>query len=98
VVSLAAGSTVTAIFDSGGRMSGSAGCNSYSAEYAVDGNKIKVGPIVQTEMACEDQKVMEQEQAYLAALAKATTYRIDGDKLELRDDGGALQVGFRAEK
>jgi heat shock protein HslJ len=98
VVSLAAGSTVTAIFDSGGRVSGSGGCNSYSAGYTVDGNKIKIDTITQTEMACLDQKIMEQEQAYFAALQKATTYRIDGDKLELRDDGGALQVGFRAEK
>jgi heat shock protein HslJ len=98
VVSLAAGSKVTAIFDSGGRVSGGGGCNAFSANYAVDGNKITIDNIAQTEMACEDQKVMEQEQAYFAALANATTYRVDGDRFELRDDGGALQVGFRAEK
>jgi heat shock protein HslJ len=98
VVSLAAGSQVTAIFASDGRVSGSGGCNSFSAGYEIDGNKIKIDEIAQTEMACLDQKVMEQEQAYFAALAKATVYRIDGDRLELRDDAGALQVSFRAEK
>ena len=67
-------------------------------ERRVDGNKIRIESPVQTEMACLDTKVMEQEQAFLTALTKATTYRIDGDSLELRDDGGALQVGFRAQK
>lgn len=98
VVSLAAGSEVTMILASDGRLSGSGGCNSYSADYTVDGNNFKVGTIVQTEMACLDEKVMEQEQAFFKALTNATTYRIDGDKLELRDDGGALQAGFRAQK
>jgi heat shock protein HslJ len=97
IVSLAAGSEVTAVFASGGQLSGSGGCNSYSAGYTVDGNRIKIDTLVQTEIACLDQKVMEQEQAYFAALLKATAYRIDGDRLELRDDGGALQAGFRAE-
>jgi heat shock protein HslJ len=96
VVSVAAGSEVTMILASDGRLSGNGGCNSYSATYTVDGNAIKIDMIAQTEMACLDQNVMEQEQAFFAALANATTYRIEGDRLELRDAAGALQVGFRA--
>jgi len=37
---------------------------------------------------------MDQEQQYLAALDRATTYTVRGDSLELRDDAGALQVGY----
>jgi heat shock protein HslJ len=98
VVSLAAGSEVTMTLASNGRLSGSGGCNSYSADYTVDGDRIEIAMIVQTERACLDTNIMEQEQAFFRALTSATTYRIDGEKLELRDDAGALQVGFRAQK
>jgi heat shock protein HslJ len=98
VVSLAAGSEVTAVFAGDGRLSGNAGCNKYSAAYEVDGNKISIKAPISTKMACPDPKVLEQETAYLIAVTKATTYRMDGDKLELRDDEGALQVGFRARR
>ena len=98
VVSLAPGSEVTAIFASDGRMSGTAGCNSYSAAYTVDGNKISIEAPISTKMACADPTVTEQEAAYLTALTKATTYRVDGDRMELRDDSGALQVNYTAQK
>ncbi len=35
---------------------------------------------------------MEQESLYLGALQSATTWQVRGTTLELRDDGGALQV------
>ena len=34
--------------------------------------------------------VMEQEQAYLAALTQVVTYNVDGDRLELRSADGAV--------
>ena len=40
--------------------------------------------------------VDEQEAQFLAAMQAATMYTIAGSRLELRDDGGALQVSFRA--
>jgi heat shock protein HslJ len=93
VVSVAAGTVLTANFGADGKLSGSAGCNNYTASYQTDGNKITIGPAASTMMACE-QAVMDQEQQYLAALSTAATYRIDGNKLELRTADGALAAQF----
>ena len=84
---------VTAVFGVDGRLSGSAGCNTYSAPYTVDGNKIKIGLAISTMMMCA-QPVMEQEQQYLAAIQQAATYNIQGTRLELRSADGALQASY----
>jgi len=93
VVSVAIGAELTANFGTDGKLSGSAGCNTYTAGYTTTGNKIAIGPAATTMKACE-QAVMDQEQQYLAALATAATYRIDGSKLELRTADGALAASF----
>ena len=84
VVSGAVDAEVTAVFGTDGRLSGSAGCNTYSAPYTVDGNKIKIGLAISTMMMCA-QPIMEQEQQYLAAIQQAATYNIQGTRLELRE-------------
>jgi D-alanyl-D-alanine carboxypeptidase len=65
--------TITAEFGDG-QISGSAGCNTYSATVsAVEGdlpNLMAVGPIATTQKACED-TIMQQEQRYLARLQTA---------------------------
>lgn len=95
VESLAAGSTVTAIFGSDGQISGNAGCNQYTGTYTTDGDTIEISQLASTKMACADEAVNTQEQNYLAALPKATTWSIVAGKLELRDDSGALQVSYQ---
>lgn len=93
VVSLVAGTSVTLQFGADGRISGSAGCNNYTGAYEADGNRIRISGAAATRRMCAGEGVMEQEQAFLRALEAATTVRIEGDRLELRDDKGALQVG-----
>jgi heat shock protein HslJ len=95
LASAVAGTTVTATFGEDGSLSGSGGCNSYSGTFAVDGNTISIGSIASTMMMCMGEGVMEQEQAYLAALSKATTYAIDGTTLDLWDADGARQVSYQ---
>jgi heat shock protein HslJ len=96
VVSTMAGTDLTANFGADGLLSGSAGCNNYSASYQTDGDKIAIGPAVSTKKACTSPEgVMDQEAQYLAALATAATYRIDGSKLELRTAEGALAATFQ---
>ena len=52
-------------------LNGNAGCNNYFAGYTVKGNHIAVDPPGSTMMFCEaPEGVMEQEAAYLAALAE----------------------------
>jgi heat shock protein HslJ len=96
VQSLATGTKITAVFDATGTLSGSASCNQYSATYDASANTIKISnSIATTRMACPE-PAMQQEAAYLAALGRATVYRIESNRLELRDAGGALQASFVA--
>ncbi len=95
VVSVVNGTTVTAIFGADGTLTGNDGCNTYNSTFTTDGDKITIGPVATTRMACE-QEVMDQETAYLNALAKAATYILGKDSLELRDADGALLVDYIA--
>lgn len=95
VVSVITGVELTADFGADGVLSGSAGCNRYTATYEVSGTSLKIGPAAATRMACADPAgVMEQEAQFLQALATATTYRLAGDRLELRTADDALAVSF----
>ncbi|MCU0506966.1 MAG: META domain-containing protein [Anaerolineae bacterium] len=88
---------VTAVFDAEGKLTGNAGCNNYNASYTVDGDKIDIGPAITTRMSCAPD-IMTQEAAYLKALEASAVFAIQGDELVLRDDKGAAQVGYLADK
>ncbi len=88
--------TITAVFDEDGTLSGNASCNTYNASYETDGNNITIGIGMTTMMACPGEGVMEQETAYMAALGTVATYSIQGDTLELRTADGALAVSYIA--
>jgi heat shock protein HslJ len=97
VTSLVAGTTITLEFRDDGGLSGSAGCNNYKTLYTLDGDKMTIGPSMTTRKMCvEPEGIMEQEQAYLAALETVATYRIEGRQLELRTESGALVASFQA--
>jgi heat shock protein HslJ len=82
------GSTITAVFSEDG-VSGSAGCNSYSASFTFDNSTLTVGEAIRTLMACEE-ALMTQEDAYLAALATAGTYTITDNQLQINYADGVL--------
>ncbi|RPJ38276.1 MAG: META domain-containing protein, partial [Chloroflexi bacterium] len=90
---LAPGTSISALFAAGGKVGGSAGCNQYSGTYSTAGNTITFSsPMASTMMMCE-QAVMDQEAAYLNALAGAKTYSVQGDQLTLTGaDKTALAV------
>lgn len=95
VVGVIDGPELTASFGDDGEISGTAGCNSYVASYDADADAgtIAIGEIGLTDMACEEPEgIMAQEQEFLAALAMAATYRIQGNTLELRTADDALAV------
>jgi heat shock protein HslJ len=92
VVSVMSASTITMSFTADGTVAGDAGINRYDARYATSGNSgIDIGPIATTRKA-GPAELMEQEQAFLAALSASKTYRFRGEMLELRNSAGALQV------
>ncbi|HLF90471.1 MAG TPA: META domain-containing protein [Anaerolineales bacterium] len=78
-----------------GQISGSAGCNRFFAEYTLDGEKLALGVIGATEMACEDE-IAQREATFLAALAQTTGYRIERSTLTLLDANGNVLMSFYA--
>ena len=78
------GTEVTAVFGEDGTLAGTAGCNTYRATYEIDGAAITIAEPAATEKACTTPEgVIEQEQAYLAALPLAASYRVEGNRLSL---------------
>jgi heat shock protein HslJ len=97
VVSVLLGTEIVAVFDEEGTVSGSAGCNQYTASYELDDGQITVGPSAVTRMMfAEPEGIMEQEAAYLAAMESAVSYRTEGDQLELLDAEGRRAVSYIA--
>lgn len=84
------GTEVTIEFSENG-VSGSAGCNSYSAPVQVDDSTIDVGPAKVTRARCDDpEHLMGQERRYLDILQSVSEYRIYGDRLALLTDKDKL--------
>jgi heat shock protein HslJ len=52
---------------------GDSGCNRFTGGYTVMGNKIKIGPLASTLMACP-QRQMDAEHAFLTKLQAAKTF------------------------
>jgi heat shock protein HslJ len=96
-VSALAGTQVTAVFAPEGSLNGSAGCNQYTTSYQVEGDQLQLGDIASTRMFCEQPEgVMEQENAYLAALSLSASYRIQGEQLEIFDKTGMRLVSYQS--
>jgi heat shock protein HslJ len=95
LVSPIVGTELTATFAADGNLSGSAGCNRFTASYTTDKGSIEIGMPAATRKACaQPEGVMEQESAYLALLPTAVGYRVDGRSLELSGADGTLLVAF----
>jgi heat shock protein HslJ len=88
------GTTVTAAFSSQGSVAGAAGCNSYSGIAQAEAGHLKIGSLVSTMMACESDPVMRQEERYLATLAAATQYDIEGTELRLGTSPSEVTLVF----
>ena len=96
-VSVLAGTEISILFSEDGELIGSAGCNRYSATYETDGKSVEIGTAVTTRMYCEDPEgIMEQESAYLMALASAVTYQIQDNALTMEDVDGVRVLSFTA--
>jgi len=93
----AVNSLITLTFDNEGSLFGSSGCNSYSATYTVEGDRISIGPIISTLMMCTNAATAEQERAYIGALQNAVTWTVvDGQLLLMTRDGVELNFARRA--
>ncbi len=95
VSTLIAGTAIAATFASDGTLTGSAGCNTYRANYTAERGRLTISPPSSTKRFCsEPDGVMEQEQAYLAALPKAAAYSVEGTTLSLLTSAGTFVAVF----
>lgn len=76
------------------RVAGSGGCNRINGGFELEGDQLRFGRMAATRMACPDG--MDQEQRFLAALARVQGHRIDGSHLELLDAAGKPVARFEA--
>lgn len=87
-------SVVTLAFSTDGTAGGNTGCNSVGGDYTVEGDALSFGELISTLMACTDEAVMAQEQAYLVALQGAERFDVTTDQLTIWYDGGSSQLNF----
>jgi heat shock protein HslJ len=73
-------------------VSGTTGCNRYTAAYRAEGDTLRFSSVAATRLACPDQAMAEQEQAFLRALESVATLSFEGNRLDLRDADGALAI------
>jgi len=82
------------VFQAGGRVAGSDGCNRIMGGYEVKADGITFGQMAGTQMACAD--TADIERGVRAALTGASRWRIVGDRLELFEGTGARLAAFQA--
>jgi heat shock protein HslJ len=86
--------TISAFFDGQGTVSGTSGCNDYTAPFTGSGGNLTVGPPASTRRTCGSPAgVMTQEAAYLARIQEAKSYSVDG-MLELMDGRGEVVLTY----
>jgi heat shock protein HslJ len=92
VVGIVSGATLTMAFDNDGGVSGSTGCNRFTATYRAEGDTLRLSSVATTRMACPDPALAEQEQAFLRALESVATLSFEGNRLDLRTADDALAL------
>jgi heat shock protein HslJ len=71
-----------------GQVSGSGGCNRFAGSYTQDGDKLKLGTLAATQMACAIDAVMQKEQQFFQMLAAVHSAEGSHMKLVLRNAQG----------
>jgi heat shock protein HslJ len=81
-------------FDSNGQMSGNVGCNSFSGNYEISGDKITFSSIMSTLMYCEETSL--QEQAVLSVFSDNVNLqnKMNGDTLTITSANGSTVVNL----
>ena len=85
----------TARFE-GGRVSGFSGCNRFMGGYTVDRDKLTIGNLAGTMMACPE-PAMALEKTFLAALSGAQAANVEGKRLSLTPAAGGTPLQFELE-
>jgi heat shock protein HslJ len=84
------GPALTADFSNDGRVSGDAGCNSYSGPYIQNGRTVQFGELLSTRRACVDESRQRQETRLLNILQGSTTLQLSRSRLTVRSERGTI--------
>lgn len=79
-----------------GDWGGTAACNTYGATVEAASGSLRITELLQTEMACGEEGVMESEQAYLAALGRVSGFTVTEDELTLHGTDVGLSFQRRS--
>ena len=93
-VDVPAGSQMFVGFGAEGKLVGHGGCNRFFGAYNLDGNRIEIGALGMTRMACPE-GVMKIEARFQQALGNARKFARDGIELSLAGEAGEALVRFR---
>ena len=72
------------------RFTGYAGCNYFVGTYSVEGDTVRFDPPAVTTGICEDDQVLQQEEALLTILLTANRFAYDGEVISLFADDRQL--------
>ncbi len=78
------------------RITGTTGCNRYSAAYTTDRQALSVSPLAATRMACSPPEIMSQETRFTIALGKVATFSGDATTIHLFDASNTEVLTLRA--
>ncbi len=79
------GIEITAIFTDE-TIGGNAPCNVYTADYSQDGSQINIDAPIMTQIYCDEENVMETEEAFTQALVSVRQVKLEGNNLLMLDD------------
>jgi heat shock protein HslJ len=89
------GTTVAAGFLEEHEMAGFGGCNTFSAQYLVDGVSIQISNLVSGRKNCpQTEGLMEQEAAYFALLPTASTFQQTDTQLIFSNSSGQVILTY----
>ncbi|WP_163259917.1 META domain-containing protein [Caulobacter sp. 17J65-9] len=82
------GSSLTLLLAPEGEVSGSGGCNRFVGRWTKQRGRLTMSGMASTMMACPDNAVMEQEQAFLKSLEGTSLFTATPGKLVLQTHDG----------
>jgi heat shock protein HslJ len=82
---------ITATFATSGTLTGSGGCNTYSATWTSDGTNLTVSDLLATFAACSED-VDARESSYFTLLQDAATWSLDGSAITVTTASGSTLV------
>ena len=91
---LPVGADLTLEFQTEGLAAGSGGCNSFGADYAVQGDSLVFSQLISTMMACTDSNLMDLEQRYFKALQSSGKFEQGDEGLTIHYDQDPGSLNF----